>query len=297
MIDHHAGYLEPVQVDVGLDQRSFREHPALQVAEEKVAHSHQLGSNGPDCFIVAQAHTDAALARYEKVGCEEIEDGLQVERTQPERTEVLGMGFVLYEIVFLAQDLLQVVVQDNLIGLLEEVRDEDVAVVVGLGERRIEDQPVAFVFQGGRQGDVTYIEDTAGQCGLQAADVGLAKKSTVRRLDDVGIQGHAERRAVAFVEMEGAQVDAVEVQVDFVVVILSFTTQVDVAVKRHLEVRIVADYIGLQEPVLQRTRGHEVVIIVSVEGELLDLKGFDIYRHLLSVQGEIDVGLAREGTQ
>ena len=189
------------------------------------------------------------------------------------------------------------IVQDSLIGLFEEVRDEDVAVVVGLGERRVEDQLVALVFQGGGQGDVTYIEDTAGQCGLQAADVGLAEKSTVRRLDDVGIQGHAERRAVAFVEMEGAQVDAVEVQVDLVLVVLSFPSQVDVAVERHLEVRIVADYIGLQETVLERTRGHKVVIIVSVEGELLDLKGFDIYRHLLSVQGEIDVGLAGEGTQ
>ena len=297
VVDDQRTGLEAVEVEVGAHQVAFREDTPLQVAQESVADTHQLGSDGSHGLVVAQADTDAAFARDEEVGREEVENGLQVERTQPQRTEVLGMRLALLQFLLLAQDLVQVVVHDQVIGLLEEVGDEDVAVVVGLGERRVEDQAVTFILEDGGEGDVAHVEDAAGQGGLEVADVCGAEEGTVRRLDDVSVERHAEGGAVALVEVKGAQVDVFEVKIDFVVVVLSLSAQTDVTVPRHLEVRVVADDVSLQVAVAQRAGGHDVVVIVLVEREVLDFQRLDIDRNLLARDGEVHVGLAGEGAE
>ena len=293
VLGHQRARLEAVGVDVGPHPVAFGVEPALQVAQEIVLDGEQFGGEAALHVVVDQVDTHAAAVGHVDVGSEEVEQVLQVEGHQAERSERFRILLVLVPCI-LVEQVVDVVFHHPVQGLLHEIGDEDVAVVLGAGDVGIEGQEIAIVFLRGEQGQVADVEVTLAERGHQVADVDPAEEGAFRLLDDVGVERHPDRGTVALVEMERVEVGVIEVEVDDIVAVLALAAHFGVGVGDELQVGIVAHHIGLQQAVLEAAGGQQVVVIIAVEREVVDFEGLDADVEGLAGRREVDVGLARQ---
>ena len=196
--------------------------------------------------------------------------------------------------VTLADEMLQVVFHHQVGDLGDEVRNEDVAFVFGPGNGRFEGGEKAIVFLRRLQGEVADVEYLVLQGGRQATDVGFAEDRAFRGTDQVGVQGQAERRTVALVEVKGIEVGVVHVHIDEETAFLTLAAQVDVAVEVHPEIGVVAQKVNLSLFAVKEAGRDDVVVIITVEGEVVETYGFHIYRETFLGCGEGQVRLSGE---
>ena len=290
--------LETVCVDVGAKKFAFSGQTQLKVVQEVVFQGDELGRNRRLHFLAQQVQTHAALSRDEHVGGEETEDGLQVERTEPQRAEIFGMRRVLGRIVRTAEQPFHIVIQDHVNGLPQEIGQKDVAFIIGPGEGRGQGEGETVVFLRGKDGDVPHVDKAVLYQCLERADVHPAQDGVPGRLRDVGRELEADRHAVALVEVERVEVGALEVQVDAVAVVLAFAAQDDFTFSFEVDVRVAAQQVDQEVAVAERAGGQDVVVVVLLEDEMLDFSGLDVDREAFPRRGrEVQVGPCRQRPQ
>ena len=284
-------------VDGGMDAFVFGQAAELQVMQQHVVVGSQFGREATAEIVVLQIGVEGALRRNEQGRHEEFGDRLQVEELDIEVAELSGMLLVFSPDVPAAEQVLQVVLIHQMDGFCDEIAEEETAFVIGPDAFAVEGKQVSLVVLPGIEGDVADEEGPLRQGGLDRPEVGLPENGTVCCLEEVGVHGQRDGSTVALVEVDGVEVDMLHIEVELDVVARRLVAQGDVAVSYELDVRVVAHQVDFDQLVFHLAGGHDAVIVISVETEIVDGQGKDADRQSFRRSGKGQVGMAGEGTE